>query len=280
MKTTPMRGISRLVNGCIAGSEPSPELNQRNQFSPMPAPLEILRRVRAEAERFRGEVEALLQMCKRAMPDWWISGWRNAFYLADCFGAKVAALDGWPRIATEWRLDSPHTIQLGERDQLHLRGRIDLILARDAGDETELWVVDYKTGNRKSLRPSRCETDEEFDEKFGKKLRCGDGIQLALYALALREKAKSIGISLLSRSLALDQPQLGLREIGAQKDFWGALARMQLTGIFGMRGAIRSPWNFTGAYPLATLGIDPDLLEDKWTLTHPALAVEVEDPEE
>ena len=53
---------------------------------------------------------------------------------------------------------------------------------------------------------------------------------------------------------------------------WNEIARMQRTGIFGMLGELRSDFTFTGTYPLATLGIDRDLLEAKWERTHPAFA--------
>ena len=47
---------------------------------------------------------------------------------------------------------------------------------------------------------------------------------------------------------------------------------MQETGVFGMRGLVHSDFGFSRAYPLATLPIDPDLLQEKWTLTHPPFA--------
>ena len=44
-----------------------------------------------------------------------------------------------------------------------------------------------------------------------------------------------------------------------------------------MRGPLRSDWSFTRAYPLATLAVENDILEQRWELTHPALAKEEED---
>jgi hypothetical protein len=52
---------------------------------------------------------------------------------------------------------------------------------------------------------------------------------------------------------------------------------MQQTGVFGMYGMLRSAWAFTRAYPLATLAIEQEILEQRWELTHPALAKEEED---
>ena len=40
---------------------------------------------------------------------------------------------------------------------------------------------------------------------------------------------------------------------------------------------LRSAYRFSDDYPLATLAIDPDVLEQRWELTHPAL---VRDEEE
>ncbi len=262
--------------GAISG-EPS-----ENRFAAMPAPNEFQPLIRAEAEQFREKVRSLLKSCGRTIPDWWHSGWTNAAYLADCFGGKLASVSGWQELGTEWRLHAAK-VTLREHAELSFNGRADLILARggmDAAslDRRELWVIDYKTGNKKTLRPSRCKTDEELSEKLGKKLRCGEGIQLALYALALQSAgALDVGISLLSPTLSLEEPQLRAEAIAAQTEFWRELARMRTTGIFGMRGEIRSDFSFSGDYPLATLSIEKELLEAKWALTHPAFAHRAEE---
>jgi len=52
---------------------------------------------------------------------------------------------------------------------------------------------------------------------------------------------------------------------------------MQRTGVFGMKGEIRPAFGYSAPYPLATLQIDNDILEDKWELTHPALMLEKEE---
>lgn len=235
-----------------------------NRFADLPAPEEIPKLADTEAHRFRNEVESLLAACDREVPDWWISGWGNALFVANGFSRKLAKVAGWPRMATEWVLESPQILLPGEKTPLRLRGRIDLILARDADAKSKLgyagvWIVDYKTGNRKGLDL--------------KKLRRGDGLQLALYTLALRELgASSVGVSLLSRNVELDSPQLEVADIESQAGLWLGLLRMQETGIFGMRGPIRSEFNFANNYPLATLAIDEELLQEKWEITHPAFA--------
>src|SRR5262249_14860914 len=151
------------------------------------------------------------------------------------------------------------------------RGRIDLILARSPVSksnlgQSEIWIVDFKTGNSKSLLAS-WKTDEARTAGLRKKLIRGDAVQLGLYGLAARELgAETIGLSLLSPRTNLDQPQLDLAEIAEQSDFWTALYRMQETGVFGLLGPIRSDFRFAADYPLATIPIDDELLREKWAL--------------
>ncbi len=67
------------------------------------------------------------------------------------------------------------------------------------------------------------------------------------------------------------------RDFGSENEIFAALAEMQQTGIFGMHGPLRSAYRFTDDYPLATLAVDPDILEQRWELTHPALVRDEED---
>jgi hypothetical protein len=72
-------------------------------------------------------------------------------------------------------------------------------------------------------------------------------------------------------------PQLSVEQMDGEADALRELARMQRTGIFGMLGPVRSAWAFNREYPLATLPIEPEILERRWELTHPALAKEEEE---
>jgi RecB family exonuclease len=150
---------------------------------------------------------------------------------------------------------------------LSLRGRIDLILARQDNPHGELWIVDYKTGAKKPLKaPAK------------KKLLDGSAMQLAIYAFAARALgAKRTLISLLSPLVRPLEPQMDLADLEKEADIFAELARMQQTGTFGMHGPLRGAFRFVEDYPLATLGIDPDILEQRWELTHPALVREEED---
>lgn len=237
-------------------------------------------RVRQAAVKFREQIAALLRETEHGLPDWWISTWSHAAYMANLFADQVAQVEGWPYAATEWSLRGPFSIPVGDGAELKLRGRMDLVLAKEAAalshlDGTDLWVIDYKTGKRKSLRSSRWHSEEDVRQGVLKQLLRGEGVQVALYAMALRQLGGgNIAMSLLARGLDLAAPQLQLSEVSGHDQVWGELANIQKGGVFGMLGEIRSEFSFTGDYPLATLPIDPDLLETKWTLTHPAFASE------
>ena len=190
------------------------------------------------------------------MPEWWLSSWQQALQIATQLAQHVAGVDGSPHFATEWTF--PDTaIPLDEKSALHVHGRVDLILATSPACE-DAWIVDFKTGNRKALS--------------AKKIPTGDGLQLALYALALHERnARSVGASVLTPDLDLAAPQLTLVDFNALSALWRGLCQMQESGVFGMRGPLRSDFSFSPGYPLATLAIDEDVLEQKWALTHPDL---------
>jgi hypothetical protein len=44
-----------------------------------------------------------------------------------------------------------------------------------------------------------------------------------------------------------------------------------------MLGSVHRDFGFVRNYPLATLSIDPELLEAKWELTHPAFSIPAEE---
>ncbi len=242
---------------------------------------DLTKRVERAARGFRDQTATLLQRCGRPLPDWWISNWSSASYIANIFSTRVAGVGDWRFAATEWSREPLPPIELNNGEALRLRGRIDLILARDLPSRDQfngldLWVIDYKTGKgEKSLISPTWSTEEKIRQGVLKQLLDGQGVQVALYGMALRQLgAHEIGLSLLARNLDLSAPQLMVAQLEYHQGVWGELARMQKNGVFGMRGFIRSEFSFTGDYPLATLPIDRDLLETKWLLTHPAFATE------
>jgi hypothetical protein len=141
----------------------------------------------------------------------------------------------------------------------------------------DLWIVDYKTGNKKSLAPKSRKKDEPRGPRVLKSLLKGDALQLALYTLAAQQLgAKSVEVSIFSPVIAKPEPQLRDADFADCGPAFRELARMQATGIFGMKGPLRDAFSFTKNYPLATLSIDPEIVDERWELTHPDLAWEEE----
>lgn len=254
----------------------------KNSFADFPTGNEMCERIAHAADRFRKTIVDLCAASGRPVPDWWSSGWSNALALADFLASKLAEVKGWPRMAAEWRLESPQFLSLSDGNKLRVRGRIDLILSQTQPNDSQLtgadvWIVDYKTGSQKPLTPPG-RTPEARAANLRKKLVRGDAIQLGLYGLAARELGVTkIHLSILSLRTELERPQLAMADLAADSDFWTELYRMQETGIFGLRGLIRNEFGFNPDYPLATLPIDKEFLDEKWVLTHPAFADDEDD---
>lgn len=237
--------------------------------------------IRIAAEEKYAEIKALSESAGRRLPDWWQSGWQNAFCLARILGAKLATIDEWPWMAAEWTIDGNDPVRIDAENALLFRGRIDLLLARRETrglEASELWILDYKTGpNKRALAPAREDTEKRRSQ-LHKKILDGSAVQLALYGLAARQLgARQVFLSLVSPAIKPVAPQLSIDQMDAEADVFRELAKMQLTGIFGMFGPVRSAWAFNRQYPFATLAIDPEIIERRWELTHPALAKEEED---
>ncbi|MDR3402878.1 MAG: PD-(D/E)XK nuclease family protein [Chthoniobacter sp.] len=240
--------VHRWLSSFTTGTEP-------HTLTPLPAPTELRDRVHGAAETFRHLVSTALSARRRPVPDWWQSAWQQADSIAARLAANISTVQGRTHAATEWAIDN--TALPLETGVLHVRGRIDLLLSTKDSLE-DVWLVDYKTGKRKALKL----TD----------IAAGDGIQLALYALALRAAgAQQVGLSLLAPDAVLDQPQIHLADVESLATLWRGLLRMQETGVFGMIGALRDEFGYGQDYPLATLAIDEEILAEKWALSHPDL---------
>jgi hypothetical protein len=156
-------------------------------------------------------------------------------------------------VGTEWKLeDTALPLATGI---LYVRGRIDLLLSTGPSLD-EVWLADYKTGRRKPLSVEELAT--------------GTGVQLALYALALRAHgARKVGLSLITPDTLLDAPQIRVDELNALEALWRGMWHMQESGVFGMIGELRDEFGYGQDYPLATLAIDDELLAEKWEQSHP-----------
>lgn len=231
------------------------------QFFPWPALDEILSRQEQQAVEQRDNVEKILQQCGRSLPVWWLSLWREARFQVRELTAVLAPAREWPGFATEYELpETECDFSEGALPVLRLKGRIDLLLGwtlpTDESLPNELWLVDFKTGGA-----SRAMTVSELSK--------GNGIQLALYALALRQLGATAVQASLLRPGEMLREQMSLEKFDGFRDGWRELQRMQAEGCFGVHGELRSEYRHAKAYPLAMLAIDPDVLEEKWARSHP-----------
>jgi hypothetical protein len=251
-------------------------------FTRLPDSTEMERRVCAAAETKRSDVAYLCQATGKSLPDWWGGGWRNALFLARALAEKLGTVTDWPWMATEWTIDEDLAVKVAKNATLSLRGRIDLLLAHKAPSPAslaaeDLWIIDYKTGAKKALATAKQDADGRRPA-LKKKLLDGSALQLGLYTLAVSALgAQRTEVSLLSPLVSRLEPQISGDEFSSEADIFAELARMQQTGIFGMHGPLRSAYRFTDDYPLATVAIDSDILEQRWELTHPALVRDEED---
>ncbi|MEP6809761.1 MAG: PD-(D/E)XK nuclease family protein [Chthoniobacterales bacterium] len=257
-------------------------LGKTESFIAFPPAETIAPRILAAAERKRAEVRELCRQSGRTIPDWWDSGWENALCLAQTLGRLLGAIEGWPWAVSEWRLEA-QPIAVGEGRSLLLRGRADLLLGQTAAQPKSLslptlWIVDFKTGNKKSIKPTSKKKDDPLSPKVRKQiLKADPSLQLGLYALAVKQLgAERVALSILSPVINRPEPQLHDDDFSECHAAFIELARMQATGIFGMKGSLRGAFTFTKDYPLATLAIDPEIIDERWERTHPDLVAEDE----
>ena len=240
-------------------------------FSAFPTLAKIDKGIRLAADERCAALRRLCDLLGKVVPDWWNSGWLNARYLARHLGAKIGATKGWNWMTTELAVGREGAVKIANGVELHLHGRIDLVLVQNdtpSFSGQKIWIVDYKTGSTKELK-----TSDLHDSLVN-----GTTLQLGLYALAIRELgAAEVNVSIISLAVKNVGPQLSVVDLAPHTDVFADLAEMQHTGVFGMKGEIRPAFGYSAPYPLATLQIDNDILEDKWALTHPALVLEKEE---
>ena len=240
-------------------------------FSAFPSLTEIDKRIRLAADERCVALRRLCDSVGKVVPDWWNSGWLNARYLARHLGAKIGGAKGWEWMATELAVGREGAVKIADGVELELRGQIDLVLAQNDAPSfagQKIWIVDYKTNSTRELKTS------DLHDNLVK----GTTLQLGLYALAMRERgAAEVSVSIISLAVKNVGPQLSALDLAPHTDVFADLAEMQRTGVFGMKGEIRPAFGYSASYPLATLQIDNDILEDKWALTHPALVLEKEE---
>jgi len=226
-----------------------------------------LKGVRSRAEGLRNHIQNAFQSAGRKLPDWWISAWDEALSNALRLARSFTEVEGWPYAASELRLPRDAAARIDEDFDLPITGFIDLVLAevplpdpasgKHWPEDSALWVVDFKTGRDRPLSESG--------------LAKGDGLQLALYALALHNLGGGrVDVTLLRPGQEM-VAQANIEMLRGQTELWKGLRSMQERGILGMAGPLRSSYGFVGDYPLATLPVGMEILEAKWSKSHPGL---------
>jgi PD-(D/E)XK nuclease superfamily len=240
-------------------------------FAPFPPAAKIDERVQASADERRAVLEQICRSLGKTIPDWWISGWLNARYLARHLGGKIAGATDWKWMAPEYGVGRDGAVKIADSVELQLRGRIDVVMAKNEAKDFAgqyLWIVDYKTGSTKEVKAT------DLHDALVK----GTALQLGLYSLALRALgAAEVKASILSSAVRKIEDQLSVTDLASHTAVFADLAAMQQTGIFGMKGELRPAFGYSATYPLATLAIDEEILEDKWQRTHENLVLEKEE---
>lgn len=225
--------------------------------------------VLTSSRQWREQIARIYLEAGRSLPDWWQAGWAEARACALSLAENLDGFDDWSGLASEWTLPTGAKAVVPGALDLPLTGRIDLVLAREWQpsskteeawpEEAPFWVLDFKTGGDKPLSPNT--------------LARGEGVQLALYALALDYfGSRQVSVSLARPGTTLT-PQLNLEDLKSFTGLWAGLQGIHKSGVIGMAGPIRDRFRYVGDYPLATLPVNEEVLAAKWVKTHPQIPV-------
>ena len=241
-------------------------LSTSQGFFSLPGKGEWTAQVRDSATNTYDKVSRAYDRASRSLPDWWRSLWAEAFQYSRNLADAVTAIEDWPFVATE--LDLKSTLaSLNDDLKFPLSGRIDLVFSTEdisalndetpSPDSADFWVIDFKTGRDKALSPAT--------------LKKGAGVQIALYMLALRARGGRRIVASMLRPDSELSPQIDLESILDLNELWRGLSAIQESGVIGMSGPIYSRFAYVGDYPIATLSISSDILNEKWSKSHPLL---------
>lgn len=201
-------------------------------------------------------IRELYQSCQLNMHASLLEHWQKAKSIALNLIERLseagiqALVSEWPvPEGTYWRLDKGSPLALSGRiDAIASKAPIDLASPLAHTDEA-LWILDFKTGKTPSLDIKKLNKD-------------GQGLQIALYALALRALGfKNISCSIVLPKTALE-PQLSLEALEDLGEIKARIEALLQGGVFGMKPSPHSPYNPI-AYPIATVAIKSEVLDAK-----------------
>jgi len=200
-----------------------------------------------ELEAARRELEEWYRAEGLAMPMWWETCLRKtAWATRRCLREVRGRLDG-EYCAMEQRLAV--TVQT-PRGPLLLKGRIDILISdRPEFAGARVRMFDFKTG--RGAAPTLAT------------LANGQGAQFAAYYLMARDAGAAEAV------IGIIKPEERARDVFGPDDEdvlqarFGELAELRRTLRFGRRGAVVADYGACETLPMATVPIDPAILEQK-----------------
>lgn len=201
------------------------------------------------------DIEKLKSAYGENLPLFLFETWHNSLNTALELAHNYYCTD-FDNIISEWPLPNDIQTQLPNGYSLKLNGRIDAILSKNPIDlaentknDSELWILDFKTGVKAPLSSKRLEN----------KL---DGLQLALYGLVLEQLGyKNIHLSIVSPKSSLSS-QVHIQDLYTLPKLFEKIQQIHTKGFFGIKGPMYGPYSKT-KYPIATISIEESILETK-----------------
>jgi hypothetical protein len=220
------------------------------------------------AQTFKSRLVKVRNDARRAMedafaaagvpvPEWWPLMFEQAVSASDRLAAEVEEIlnsGSWEEVATEYPLDRNAVARLPDGASLPLSGVVDIAFRRRSN--AEVWVIDYKTGARVDFTPT--------------KIAEGEGLQILLYGMALLNAgAETCHLTRANPDQPIE-PQHETRTLAAKEPVSATLtvlSGVQRSGVFGTLNNPRGEFGVSPVYPLATLTVNPDVLEARRLLT-------------
>jgi len=244
---------------------PGPETGPTAPSLPLPERALWQKLARARADDARTQIIATYAAAGKILPEAWMDAWTTAHRVAQEWIDALAGTDGWSQALAEATLPLGLKGALPQTDtEFALRGRLDLVLCNRPAQVVpenlrgaRAWLIDFKSGGDRPLGLTR--------------LARGEGLQLALYALALRALgAEGVAMTTLTREAAAETQLTGADlDADALTGMWRTLAEFSSAGCWGEFHDLTDAHDRPGDYPLATLPVAGEILREKWALTHP-----------
>lgn len=219
--------------------------------------------INAKTNQLYKILENIYNLSNRILPDIWRSYWHEArrITLSLCNNLMTSELYGM-YLFSEYAIDNENeNLNKNFLLDIPLKGRVDLIAFPASNLDSKdmpLWILDFKTGLSGALTKD--------------KIKKGIGLQLILYALKFyKEGFKEIEVSILQPGTALKR-QLNLNDILENPSILNAINEIYNNGKIGIQ-TMNTNYENSITFPLATLKVDESILERKWALTHPNLAL-------